>query len=197
LENNKHIVSIACAGFPDYTDTHEQYTFPTSRNSYILSLLPTEPPTEEVAIGEATRLPPTSDTFKENKHFLDILNSVLKQYANQDPSVQSQAQAFASNAGALFGQGGGSLFSQPRRRGQARSNAEGGGGGASHQGGAGGGGHGGYVHVSDTRNPPDFGRIAWPEDIFGSVEVDGQGKIVDDGNYQPSGTYRIVTREGM
>jgi hypothetical protein len=53
------------------------------------------------------------------------------------------------------------------------------------------------VHVSDTRNPPDFGRIAWPEDIFGSVEVDGQGKIVDDGNYQPSGTYRIVTREGM
>jgi hypothetical protein len=34
-----------------------------------------------------------------------------------------------------------------------------------------------------------------PEDILGSVEVDGKGEIV--GNYQPSGTYRIVTNEGM
>lgn len=34
-----------------------------------------------------------------------------------------------------------------------------------------------------------------PEDIFGSVEVDGHGEII--GNFQASGTYRIVTREGM
>jgi hypothetical protein len=53
------------------------------------------------------------------------------------------------------------------------------------------------VHLSDSRNPPDYGRIAWPEDIFGSLEVDGQGDMLDGGNYQPSGTYRIVTREGM
>ena len=75
-------------------------------------------------------------------------------------------------------------------------------GGASSQGGAGGGGRGGWVHVSDMRAPPDYGRIAWPEDIFGSLEVDGQGQFVrgEDGtlgNYQESGTYRIVTREGM
>jgi hypothetical protein len=75
-------------------------------------------------------------------------------------------------------------------------------GGASSQGGAGGGGRGGYIHISDSRAPPDYGRIAWPEDIFGSLEVDGAGEFVvgDDasvGNYQESGTYRIITKEGM
>lgn len=80
-------------------------------------------------------------------------------------------------------------------------------GGASSQGGAGGGGRGGFVHVSDTRNPPDYGRIAWPEDIFGSVEVDGAGRSVEavegegkakaKGRYQESGSYRVVTREGI
>lgn len=62
----------------------------------------------------------------------------------------------------------------------------------------GGAGVGGWIHVSDQRNPPDYGRIAWPEDIFGSVEVDGQGKFVGgDGNYQESGTYRVCTNEGV
>lgn len=51
--------------------------------------------------------------------------------------------------------------------------------------------------MSDMRNPPDYGRIAWPEDIFGSLEVDGEGKFVDGtGGYQESGSYRILTREG-
>ena len=60
----------------------------------------------------------------------------------------------------------------------------------------------------DLRHPPDFGRIPDPEDIFGSVEVDGKGQFVEEtvdsesgnkrrGNYQESGTYRIVTRDGM
>ena len=70
--------------------------------------------------------------------------------------------------------------------------------GASNQGGAGGGGVGGWIHVSDLRKPPDFGRIAEPEDIFGSLEVDGQGKFVDGhGRYQASGTYRVITRDGI
>lgn len=71
--------------------------------------------------------------------------------------------------------------------------------------GAGGKGRGGWVHVSDLRAVPDFGRIAWPEDIFGSLEVDGEGQFVEGdggmgegrGRYVESGTYRIVTREGM
>lgn len=62
--------------------------------------------------------------------------------------------------------------------------------------------------MSDLRHPPDFGRIADPEDIFGSLEVDGHGEFVKggggaegkadvEGNYQESGTYRVVTREGI
>ena len=52
--------------------------------------------------------------------------------------------------------------------------------------------------MSDLRKIPDFGRIAEPEDIFGSVEVDGNGKFVDGtGRYQESGTYRVCTNEGI
>jgi hypothetical protein len=62
----------------------------------------------------------------------------------------------------------------------------------------GGAGRGGFVHISDLRKPPDWGRIADPEDIFGSVEVDGSGAFVaEGGNYQESGTYRLVTNDGM
>lgn len=105
----------------------------------------------------------------------------------------------ASTAGSNLGSGG-VFFSQQRRRRDRGSTQDGGdgAGGASGQGGAGSGGRGGWIHVSDRRNPPDYGRIAWPEDIFGSVEVDGAGNFVGEkGAYQPSGTYRILTREGM
>lgn len=37
--------------------------------------------------------------------------------------------------------------------------------------------------------------VGRPEDIFGSVQVDGEGNI--EGNFQASGTYRIVTNDGM
>lgn len=56
------------------------------------------------------------------------------------------------------------------------------------------------MHLSDSRMPPDYGRIAWPEDIFGSLEVDGTGQFVKGdtvGNWQSSGTYRVITREGI
>ena len=38
-------------------------------------------------------------------------------------------------------------------------------------------------------------RNCRPEDILGSIEVDGSGDIL--GNFQASGTYRIITNEGM
>lgn len=97
---------------------------------------------------------------------------------------------------------GGGLFSGVNSGRGARGKGKGD-GGASSQGGAGGGGRGGWLHVSDSRAPPDFGRIAWPEDIFGSLEVDGKGVFVEGengdglGRYQESGSYRVVTREGM
>lgn len=146
----------------------------------MLSLLPTEPPNVELAIGTTSVIPPTPDSLKENPQFLGILQSVFHTYATQDPEVKAQAAAFASPGG--FNLGG----------------VHSGAGPSSKQGGAGGANRGGWLHVSDTRNPPDWGRIAWPEDIFGSLEVDGNGEFVSaDGNYQASGTYRMVTREGM
>lgn len=112
----------------------------------------------------------------------------------------------ASSGGANLGSGG-SLFPQQRRR-RTRQQGPGygggggaggdGAGGASAQGGMGSAGRGGHIHVYDYRHPPDFGRIPDPEDIFGSLELDGEGNFVDGhGNYQISGTYRICTRDGM
>lgn len=69
-------------------------------------------------------------------------------------------------------------------------------GGANTQGGMGGGGIGGFVHVFDTRNPPAYGRIPDPENIFGSVLVDGKGNIQKEG-YEECNAYRIVTNEGV
>lgn len=198
LSNNPHIVSEPASSpmAHEHSPGHgqkansNQHVFPDKQalaSSHILSLLPTSPPTRELAIGTTTAVPPTPDSFTENPKFLDILQSVLRQHAHADPMVQAQALAYASSAGSF-----GVFLPQQRKKGGD------GAGGANLQGGAGGGGRGGWVHVSDLRNPPDYGRIAWPEDIFGSLEVDSAGQFVDGhGNYQPSGTYRIVTREGM
>ncbi|KAI3392368.1 hypothetical protein diail_5756 [Diaporthe ilicicola] len=156
--------------------------------SYLLTYLATEPPNPGLAIGTTTELPPTPRSFSENARFLGILNEVLAQHAHLDDDLRAAAQAFASPGGLNLGGG------QMRGRGKRRGGSDGA-GGASDQGGAGGGGAGGWVHLSDRRNPPDFGRIAWPEDIFGSVQVDSNGQI--EGNFQTSGTYRIVTNEGI
>ncbi|KAK4191179.1 hypothetical protein QBC35DRAFT_23086 [Podospora australis] len=160
------------------------FPHPERQGSFLLSYLSTEPPNPKLAIGSTSTVPPTPSSFQGNQKFMEILNQVLAKHAADDPGLQAQAQALASPGGFTFIQTG-------------RSTKGGGtgAGGASAEGGAGGAGVGGWVHLSDARNPPDYGRIAWPEDIFGSVEVDGKGNIV--GNYQSSGTYRIVTNEGI
>lgn len=59
---------------------------------------------------------------------------------------------------------------------------------------------GGWIHLSDLRAPPDWGRIADTEDIFGSVEVEileGGGAKIREGSYQSCIGYRLVTRNGM
>ncbi|KAK4249287.1 hypothetical protein C7999DRAFT_39544 [Corynascus novoguineensis] len=156
---------------------------PQRPNSYLLSYLDTTPPNPSLAIGTTTAVPPTPNSFQSNPRFVTILNDVLAKHAANDPGLKSQAQAFASP--------GGFAFIQARNQRGTGTGA----GGASAEGGAGGAGVGGWVHLSDSRNPPDFGRIAWPEDILGSVEVNGKGDII--GNYQSSGTYRIVTNQGI
>jgi hypothetical protein len=128
---------------------------------------------------------------------------VIQEFGHQDEDVTNQARALASPGGFNLGSGGAFFQPQQRRERRGESPRQGGGGGAggsgaggaSAQGGAGGAGRGGWVHLSDRRNPPDFGRIAWPEDILGSVEVNEAGDVV--GRVQPSGTYRILTNEGM
>ncbi|KAI0102039.1 hypothetical protein GGR51DRAFT_528395 [Nemania sp. FL0031] len=173
-------------------------------SGYLLTYLDTNPPTSRLAIGTTTQLPPTPQSFTENHEFLSILNDVLRQHAAQDPNLQSHALAFAGPGGVTLGSHG-AFFPQQRKERATRKTAAGlgggggaggsGAGGASAQGGAGGAGVGGHVHLSDLRNPPDFGRIAFPEDILGSIEVDGSGKII--GQFEPSGTYRIITNEGV
>ncbi|KAJ6083887.1 hypothetical protein N7486_010687 [Penicillium sp. IBT 16267x] len=174
------------------------YVFPSdgAAGSHILSLLPTEPVNPDLAIGTTTKLPPTTDSFRENPTFLDILQEVFSKYAHEDPEAQSQAQVMVSTAGANLYSGG--VLTGHRRKSKRRADMGDSSGGASGQGGVGSAGRGGWIHISDSRRPPDYGRIAWPEDIFGSLEVDSEGHFVGgDGNYQPSGTYRIVTRDGI
>ncbi|RMZ84345.1 hypothetical protein DV738_g566, partial [Chaetothyriales sp. CBS 135597] len=157
---------------------------PRSINSHLLTLLPTDPPTSELALGTTAELPPTTSSFRTNDRFVNILNSVLAQHACEDQLVQSQAASLTSSSTAT-------LF-QTQSRG--RRNAT----GAFEQAVSGPARVGGWIHVSDLRKPPDFGRIADPEDIFGSLEVDADGNFVDGhGRYQASGTYRIVTRDGV
>ncbi|KAF1950501.1 hypothetical protein CC80DRAFT_426648 [Byssothecium circinans] len=158
------------------------FKHPLDPSKSILSLLSTNPPNVELSLGSCSSLPPTTTNFTENSSFHPILQDVLRKYATQDPRVQQQAAVYASSGGFNLG----------------TSTSNDGAGGANHQAGMGGANHGGWIHVSDERNPPDWGRIAWPEDIFGSIEVDGNGRFAEgNGNYQDSGTYRIVTREGI
>ncbi|EGX91395.1 hypothetical protein CCM_05553 [Cordyceps militaris CM01] len=159
---------------------------PASTSS-ILTYLDSDPPSKRLAIGTTTELPPTPRSFTENKQFLQILDRVLREYGHLDDDVISQARTLASPPQFQFSPGGGS----PRRKGGARSEPQ----GASGQGGAGGAGVGSFVHLGDRRHPPEFGRIAWPEDILGSVEVDNTGEV--SGKLEPSGTYRPVTNDGI
>lgn len=117
---------------------------------------------------------------------------MLREHATRDPAVQASALAFASSSASPLSPTG-----APAAVGGAR--------GRRHTGRTGTAAEtkapvapGGFVHVSDQRNPPDWGRIAYPEDIFGSLQVDGAGAFVGErGGYQESGTYRVCTNEGV
>ncbi|KAL3953090.1 hypothetical protein ACCO45_013033 [Purpureocillium lilacinum] len=143
---------------------------PSSPASYILTYLDTKPPYSKLAIGTTTAVPPTPKSFRENHHFVEILDQVVQEYGHLDEDIVSQARAFASPGGFNLGSGARSSRNTGPAEAALGSRAE--------------------VVVRE-----DFGRIAWPEDILGSVEVDGSGNVV--GKVQPSGTYRIVTNEGI
>ncbi|KAF9582679.1 hypothetical protein BGW38_010897 [Lunasporangiospora selenospora] len=53
----------------------------------------------------------------------------------------------------------------------------------------------GWTHITDYRNPPPYGRIPTPEDIFGSVQiVDGK---FQNSSYQRMPSHRIVSSNGL
>ena len=167
------------------------FPHPTQPTSNLLTLLPTSPPSTQLAIGSTTSNPPTPNSITTNPAFLSLLHRTLATHAHADPILISAAAALATSNSA-FQTGGGVPLSRTARR-QITGSA-----GASDQGGAGGGGRGGWIHVYDMRHPPDFGRIPDPEDIFGSLEVEADGSFTDgNGRYQESGTYRICTRDGV
>ncbi|KAI8579073.1 hypothetical protein K450DRAFT_243723 [Umbelopsis ramanniana AG] len=53
----------------------------------------------------------------------------------------------------------------------------------------------GWLHVADERNPPPWGRIPLPEDIFGSVLL-SKG-IIQPNTYQRMPSHRFVTSNGL
>ncbi|KAH8550120.1 hypothetical protein BGW37DRAFT_500223 [Umbelopsis sp. PMI_123] len=53
----------------------------------------------------------------------------------------------------------------------------------------------GWLHVADERNPPPWGRIPLPEDIFGSVLL-SKGSIQPN-TYQRMPSHRFVTSNGL
>jgi hypothetical protein len=52
-----------------------------------------------------------------------------------------------------------------------------------------------WLHVADERNPPPWGRIPLPEDIFGSVLL-SKG-IIQPNTYQRMPSHRFVTSNGL
>lgn len=161
LESNPHIVRPFLYGLSVVKLTYQQYVFPSEggTGSHILSLLPTEPVNSNLAIGITSKLPPTTDSLRENPKFLSILQEVFTKHAHEDPDAQSQAHVMVSTAGANLYSGGVLLSNSRRSKRQAQASDSS--GGASGQGGMGGGGRGGWIHISDSRRPPDYGRIAW------------------------------------
>lgn len=156
-----------CTAFPRiyrkvvYILTPLQFVFPNDGqgDSHILSLLPSEPVNPDLAIGVTSKLPPTTDSVRENPKFLTILQEVFSKHAHEDPDAQSQAQVMASTSGANLYTGGVLLTGKRAKRHRAEVGDSS--GGASGQGGAGSAGRGGWIHISDNRRPPDYGRIAW------------------------------------
>ncbi|CAG8473283.1 10349_t:CDS:2 [Cetraspora pellucida] len=53
----------------------------------------------------------------------------------------------------------------------------------------------GWLHIADVRDPAPWGRIPYPEDIFGMVQV--KGGLIIPGTYQPMPTHRILTTKGL
>lgn len=108
---------------------------------------------------------------------MPIVHEVLREEAHKDPVVQTSASAFiAASQSSLLHVRHNRRMDQQQTSPPAPS--------------------GGFIHISDTRAPVEWARIADPEDIFGSVRVEGDGSVVE-GSYDEGGMYRVCTTQGV
>lgn len=52
-----------------------------------------------------------------------------------------------------------------------------------------------WLHIADERNPPPWGRIPLPEDIFGSVLL--EKGVIQPNTYERMPSHRFVTSNGL
>ncbi|KAF2399602.1 hypothetical protein EJ06DRAFT_59812 [Trichodelitschia bisporula] len=158
---------------------------PEKPSEYVLTLLPTIPPNPLLALGTTSALPPGPSTFTLNPAFSPILSATVREYGATDPDTAVAASVYAasSQSSAFLARGSGTGHKKTKTVDDKGREA-------------GSGVRGGFVHITDRRAEPEFGRVPDPEDILGSVEVDGEGNVIGD-HVEDSGTYRVVTRRGV
>jgi len=111
---------------------------------------------------------------------------VLSIHAAEDPEMKSEAEAaYASSIGAgmVLRRNRGSRYGESGSLGNAEE------------------GVGGFIHVIDQRSKAEamyLGGMRRPEpdDILGSLTVDGMGRILE-GGFVGNEMYRVVTGEGL
>ncbi|KAJ6257302.1 hypothetical protein Dda_8191 [Drechslerella dactyloides] len=163
------------------------YVHPLStagKTTYALSYLPSAPSDSPPAaiLGHTTAIPPTGDTFTENPPFRTLLLSILRDYAAHDPNIRAEAYASWS-ASMRRGISGGSPSASER-----------------HVRGGGGTGVGGFHNIVDGRVAGNVGMrgVPEPQDVLGSVGVDGNGEVVGGpGGFVECESWRVVTGDGV
>ncbi|KAF3286811.1 hypothetical protein TWF970_008650 [Orbilia oligospora] len=167
----------------------------TTPQTYTLTYLPTTPPSQNLAIGTTTTIPPTPSTFTENPHFRTLLMSTLSTHAANDQDLINEAYG---TWGATMGvkasvskgmkrdrklhtesTGTPSTSATSEKTDQVDTTSI-----------------GGFHHVVDRRTPYYGGmRIPESQDILGSLQVDGNGRLV--GGFVECESYRLVTSDGI
>ncbi|KAK6514942.1 hypothetical protein TWF506_007300 [Arthrobotrys conoides] len=167
---------------------------PTTPQTYTLTYLPTTPPSQRLAIGTTTTIPPTPSTFTENPHFRTLLMSTLSTHAANDPDLINEAYG---TWGATMGVKASVAKGMKRDR-KLHTESTGTPSTSTTE-------NvdkvdttsiGGFHHVVDRRTPYYGGmRIPESQDILGSLQVDGDGKLV--GGFVECESYRLVTADGV
>ncbi|KAK6337493.1 hypothetical protein TWF730_002892 [Orbilia blumenaviensis] len=178
LEQNKHIY------------IHPSNTTPPT---YTLTYLSTTPPSPKLAIGTTTSIPPTPSSFTENPYFRNLLMDTLSKHAAEDPDLINEAYG---TWGAAMGVKESVAKGMKRDRklhtestGTPNTKAE-------EEAQVDTTSIGGFHHVVDRRTPYYGGmRIPESQDILGSLQVDGHGKLV--GGFVECESYRLVTSDGI